>query len=119
MRGNEVRVAGNQIGSVDDIELTDHGGARVKIKIVEDAYAPLQSGTRAVIRLQSLSGVANRYIDLQLAGANRGEIKDGGRIEATETTSAVDLDQLISIFNRKARSDLQGVIRGFGATVPF
>jgi phospholipid/cholesterol/gamma-HCH transport system substrate-binding protein len=114
VRGNEVRVAGSQIGSVEDIELTNNGSALVKLKITEDAYAPLQSGTRAIIRLTSLSGVANRYIDLQLAGANRGEIRDGGRIDVTETTSAVDLDQLISTFNRKARSDLQGVIRGFG-----
>ncbi|HEV2812294.1 MAG TPA: MlaD family protein [Solirubrobacteraceae bacterium] len=114
VRGNEVRIAGAQIGSVDDIELTNRGGARVKLKIDKEKYTPLQRGTRAVIRLTSLSGVANRYIDLQLAGANKGDIEDGGRIDATETTSAVDLDQLISIFNKQARSDLQGVIRGFG-----
>ncbi|HEV3001421.1 MAG TPA: MlaD family protein [Solirubrobacteraceae bacterium] len=114
VRGNEVRVAGAQIGSVEDIELTNNGGARVKLKIDEKGYTPLRDGTRAIIRLTSLSGVANRYIDLQLAGANGPEIKDGGRIEATETTSAVDLDQLIGVFNRKARSDLQGLIRGLG-----
>ena len=114
VRGNEVRTAGNRIGSVDDIKLTDHGGARVKLKITEGGYTPLRSGTTAIVRLQSLSGVANRYVDLQLAGARGREIKDGGTIAATETTSAVDLDQLISTFDRKARADLQGVIRGFG-----
>ena len=114
VRGNEVRVAGSTIGTVEDIQLTDDGGARIKLKINQEAYTPLRSGTRAVIRLASLSGVANRYIDLQLAGANRAEIPDGGRIESTETTSAVDLDQLISTFDREARSDLQGVIAGFG-----
>jgi phospholipid/cholesterol/gamma-HCH transport system substrate-binding protein len=114
VRGNEVRIAGTPIGSVEDIELTNDGGARVKIKITESRYTPLRRGTRAVIRLQSLSGVANRYVDLQLAGARREQIRDGGTIEATETTSAVDLDQLISTFNRRARRDLQGVIRGFG-----
>ena len=115
VRGNEVRVAGATVGSVDDIELTNNGGARVKVKINEKKYAPLREGTRAVIRLTSLSGVANRYIDLQLAGTGgKPEIKDGGTIRATETTSAVDLDQLISTFDRNAREDLQGVIRGFG-----
>ncbi len=68
VRGNEVRIAGSQIGSVEDIELTNNGGAQVKLKITEEGYAPLKTGTRAVIRLTSLSGVANRYIDLQLAG---------------------------------------------------
>jgi phospholipid/cholesterol/gamma-HCH transport system substrate-binding protein len=114
VRGNEVRVAGAQIGSVEDIQLTDNGGARVKLKINKTGYTPLRTGTRAIIRLTSLSGVANRYIDLQIAGARGSEIKDGGTIAATETTSAVDLDQLISTFDRKAREDLQGVIRGFG-----
>ncbi len=114
VRGNEVRVAGATIGTVKEIELTDDGGARVELEIKEKGYTPLREGTRGVIRLASLSGVANRYIDLQFAGANGPKIEDGGRIEATETTSAVDLDQLISTFNRKARTDLQGVIRGFG-----
>ncbi len=114
VRGNEVRIAGAQIGSVQDIELTDNGGARVKLKIDETGYTPLRSGTTAVIRLASLSGVANRYVDLQLQGANGPEIEEGGSIRATETTSAVDLDQLISVFDKKARADLQGVIRGFG-----
>jgi phospholipid/cholesterol/gamma-HCH transport system substrate-binding protein len=115
VRGNEVRVGGSPIGSVEDIALTNDGGARVKLKITEEGYAPLHTGTRAVIRLTSLSGVANRYIDLQVGGTGgRAEIPDGGKIAATETTSAVDLDQLISTFDRKARADLQGVIRGFG-----
>jgi phospholipid/cholesterol/gamma-HCH transport system substrate-binding protein len=114
VKGNEVRIAGAQIGSVDDIELTNNGGARVALKINKPKYTPLRGGTRAIIRLQSLSGVANRYVDLQVGGANGAEIEDGGRIAANETTSAVDLDQLISIFNKEARADLQGVIRGFG-----
>ena len=115
VRGNEVRVGGAPIGTVQDIELTNDGGARVKLKITESGYAPLKAGTRAVIRLASLSGVANRYVDLQVGGTGgRRDIRDGGSIEATETTSAVDLDQLISTFNREARQDLQGVIRGFG-----
>ena len=114
VRGNEVRIGGAQVGSVEQIELTNTGGARVKLKLDKKGYTPLRSGTRAIIRLTSLSGVANRYVDLQLAGANKGEIKDGGTIAATETTSAVDLDQLISTFDRKAREDLQGVIAGFG-----
>ena len=114
VRGNEVRIAGTTVGSVDDIQLTNHGGARVKLKITKANYTPLREGTRAIIRLQALSGVANRYIDLQLAPAGRTKIDDGGTIRSTETTSAVDLDQLISIFDRKTRASLQGVIRGFG-----
>src|SRR3712207_7850220 len=41
--------------------------SEVKLRITKPGYTPLREGTRAIIRLQSLSGVANRYVDLQLA----------------------------------------------------
>jgi len=114
VRGNDVQVAGTRIGSVEQIELTDNGGARVRLKINKPGYTPLREGTRAIIRLQSLSGVANRFVDLQLGGADGAKIGDGGRIGVNETTSAVDLDQFLSTFTKQARTDLQGVIQGFG-----
>src|SRR3712207_7087182 len=42
----------------DDITLTDDAQAEVTITVDE----PLHDGTSAVIRLTSLSGIANRYI---------------------------------------------------------
>jgi phospholipid/cholesterol/gamma-HCH transport system substrate-binding protein len=58
--------------------------------------------------------VANRYIDLRLPGGTSRPIADGGRIDAHDTTSAVDLDQILSMLDKRARTDLQGVIHGFG-----
>ena len=46
-----------------DIELTSDNQAAIKV-IVQEPYAPLREGTQAVIRLTSLSGIANRYIAL-------------------------------------------------------
>ena len=37
--------------------------------ITDDRYKPLREGTEALVRQASLSGVANRYIDLQLRRA--------------------------------------------------
>ena len=114
VKGNEVQVAGSSVGLVEDIKLTDDGQADVKLKITDPEYAPLRRGTEAIVRLTSLSGVANRYIDLRLPGGNAPKIEEGGRISAAETTSAVDLDQLLSMLNEQAQDDLQGVIQGFG-----
>jgi hypothetical protein len=36
------------------------------MKITDDGYHPLRVGTKAIVRQASLSGVANRYIDLRL-----------------------------------------------------
>ena len=114
VKGNTVNVAGVSAGSIEDIKLADDGQALVTFKVDED-YAPLPEGTHATVRSQSLSGIANRYIDLDLPdGETGGEtIDDGGTIEQVNTTSEVDLDTLFNTFNEDTVADLKSVIKGF------
>ena len=113
VKGNLVQVAGVRVGSISRISLTEDGQAEVAMKIDDDAYRPLRRGTRAIIRQASLSGVANRYVDLQLPPGDRtATIPDRGVIGQGETTTAVDLDQLFNTFDPKTRSALSGLIRG-------
>jgi phospholipid/cholesterol/gamma-HCH transport system substrate-binding protein len=91
VKGNLVQVSGQSAGKIEDIDLTRDGQAEITMSIDED-YVPLRRGTHATIRQASLSGVANRYIDLRLAPDNAPEIDDGGVIEQDSTTTAVDLD---------------------------
>jgi phospholipid/cholesterol/gamma-HCH transport system substrate-binding protein len=104
VKGNAVKVSGQSVGSVGAIRLTDDGQADVTLKISADGYFPLRRGTRAIIRQSSLSGVANRYVDLQLGGANGAKIPDGGRLATDSTEAAVDLDQIFDTFDPKARA---------------
>jgi phospholipid/cholesterol/gamma-HCH transport system substrate-binding protein len=116
VKGNLVEVAGVPVGTVDGIELTHDGQADVRMRITDGGYQPLRRGTRAIIRQASLSGVANRYVDLQLPAADHQQtIPDGGVIDQSETTTAVDLDQLFDTFDPKTRKALTGLIRGYGA----
>lgn len=109
-----MQVAGVPVGKVASIALTPDGEADVAMRISDDGYHPLRRGTRAIIRQASLSGVANRYVDLQLPAADHQRtIPPGGVIEATETASAVDLDQLFNTFDPKTRKALSGVVRGY------
>jgi phospholipid/cholesterol/gamma-HCH transport system substrate-binding protein len=117
VKGNEVKVAGEAVGKVDDVRLTDDGQAEITLSIGAD-YAPLRRGTRAIIRQSSLSGVANRYIDLQLGGADGAKIADGGRLSTDSTQAAVDLDQIFDTFDpktRKATSNSVKFLRDFQA----
>jgi phospholipid/cholesterol/gamma-HCH transport system substrate-binding protein len=112
--GNNVNVAGVPVGSVKEISLSDDGQALVKMEISDDAYAPLPQGTEATIRSQSLSGIANRYVDLALPAEEGGPaITDGGTISQADTTSEVDLDQLFNTLDRPTVSSIKRVIRGF------
>jgi phospholipid/cholesterol/gamma-HCH transport system substrate-binding protein len=112
--GNNVSVAGVPVGSVKRISLSDDGQALVELEISDDAYTPLPQGTHATIRSQSLSGIANRYVDLALPTDPDGRtISPGGEITQADTTSEVDLDQLFNTLDRPTVSSLKRVIRGF------
>jgi len=116
VKGNLVQVAGVKVGAVDRIRLTPDGQAEIAMKIDDPEYRPLRRGTHAVIRQASLSGVANRYIDLQLPpGTETATIPPNGVIGQGGTTSAVDLDQLFNTFNPTTRKALSGLIRGENA----
>jgi phospholipid/cholesterol/gamma-HCH transport system substrate-binding protein len=111
--GNEVRVGGQPIGSISDIELDESANAIVTME-VGDAVAPLHEGTTATIRATSLSGITSRYISLK-PGPNSGdELDDGGRIGADQTSAPVDLDVLFNTLDAKTRQGLRDFIRGSG-----
>lgn len=112
VKDDDVQVGGRRIGSVRSIELTDDNLAAIKVK-VEEPYAPLREGTRAVIRLTSLSGIANRYVALTLAPDTNKKLADGAKLDLSTTTSVVDLDQVFNAIDKKTRGDLQDVVKGF------
>jgi phospholipid/cholesterol/gamma-HCH transport system substrate-binding protein len=112
VKDDDVQVGGRRIGSVREIELTDDNLAAVKVE-VQEPYAPLREGTRAVIRLTSLSGIANRYVALTLGPDSNKELPEGARLDLSSTTTVVDLDQVFNAIDEKTRGDLQDVVRGF------
>jgi phospholipid/cholesterol/gamma-HCH transport system substrate-binding protein len=65
-----------------------------------------------MIKQTSLSGIANRYIDLHLGPADGTEIEDGGRLNTNETVTAVEIDQFFSIFDPKTRQALKDTVKG-------
>jgi phospholipid/cholesterol/gamma-HCH transport system substrate-binding protein len=110
--GDLVQVAGAPVGKVGDIKLTGDGLAIISITVSDD-YAPLREGVRAVVRQASLSGIANRYIDLQQGSMDAKAVPNGATLPAETTESAVDLDQLFNTFDPKTRKAAQAVIKGF------
>ena len=103
--GDQVQVSGNPIGTVSDISLTPNGQAQLTLDINNSTYQPLREGTRgdrppgvAVGDRQPLRRPPPRP-------GNGAAIPNGGVIPTTDTTSAVDLDQL---FNTLDAPDPQG-----------
>ena len=112
VKGNEVKAGGVAIGSVKSIDLTQDGHAKIQFGISDSDYKPLRRGTEVMIKQGSLSGIANRYIDLKLGPANGDEIPNGGTIGPDETTTAVELDQIFNLFTPRTRTGLQDFFKG-------
>jgi phospholipid/cholesterol/gamma-HCH transport system substrate-binding protein len=114
VKGNLVDVAGAKAGTIKDISLGPHGSALVEMEISDD-YAPLHEGTTATIRSQSLSGVANRFISLQMPSEDqRGPaIPDGGTLPFSDTVSEVDLDQFFNTLDKPTVGHFKQVVKGF------
>ena len=112
VKGNVVQVAGRPVGIVEDLELTPDGQAELELRIDDERVTPLRSGTRATLRIASLSGSANRFVDLRIPPAGGRNLASGATIEATSTTSAVEIDQLFDMFDAETRKGLRSFIRG-------
>jgi phospholipid/cholesterol/gamma-HCH transport system substrate-binding protein len=112
VKGNQVLIGGQPVGTVNSVELT--ANAQAKVQIETDRV--LHEGTTAIVRATSLSGVANRYISLTPGPNNFPELGDGATITADRTTSPVDLDQLFNTLDAPTRKALQNVIEGSAAS---
>jgi phospholipid/cholesterol/gamma-HCH transport system substrate-binding protein len=113
VKGNHVDIGGTQGGLVKDLKITPDGEAEVTLS-VDERYAPLRRGTRAVIRASGLTSVSGRYVQLMLPSEEEagGDIPSGGVIHSDQTTTQVDLDQFFNIFDKPTRRALRNFYRG-------
>jgi phospholipid/cholesterol/gamma-HCH transport system substrate-binding protein len=115
VNGDQIEIGGTPVGTINDIKLTDNGQAEVAFTL-ERKYGPLREGTRAIVRQASLSGIANRYIDIQPGPGTGTALDEHNVLGTSHTTTAVDLDQIFNVFGLKQRRALSQLIRGFGDT---
>lgn len=110
VRGGEVRLDGRIVGRVTEIDLDDQ--ARAVLTMEMDKQVGLNVGTTATIRAASLSGVANRYVSIQRGPRGARPLSDGGIIQAADTDSPVELDQLFNTLDAPTREGLRNLVRG-------
>jgi phospholipid/cholesterol/gamma-HCH transport system substrate-binding protein len=108
--GEIVTIGGTKAGKVTVVD-----GERDQRVAVDDQYAPLTTGTVAQVRSFSLSGVANRQVQLTLPpeGSGGAEIPNGGTMDRSQTISEVDLDEIFNTLDPETVSDFKKVIKGF------
>lgn len=123
-KGDDVRMAGVKVGTVQTIEVTDNRVAKVTFTVADSA--PLSEGATANLRFRNMVG--QRYIALQPADIPGARLPAGHVFELDDTAPALDLTLLFNGFQPLFRlldpedvntlsAQVIAVFQGEGATV--
>jgi phospholipid/cholesterol/gamma-HCH transport system substrate-binding protein len=123
-KGDDVRIAGVRVGSVEDIAVHDRDQALVTFSV--DSEAPLNQGTNATIRYRNLVG--QRYVALTQGVGDAAPLAAGDTIPIERTHPALDLTVLFNGFKplfaalspadvNKLSYEIVQVFQGEGGTV--
>lgn len=93
-KGDMVRIAGVEVGKIQDISV--NADATVRVEFTADDSVTITEGTRAVIRYDNPFG--GRYLALQEGAGGFKKVNHGQTIPLARTKPALDLDALIGGF---------------------
>ncbi len=112
--GTAVRVAGVDVGKVSAVEPigADSPGVRVTMKL-EDEALPIHENAEIKAR-ERIFLEGNLFLDVRPGTPDAGEIGDGGTIPASQTSAAVQVDQVLGTLTSGTREDLQRLLEGYG-----
>jgi len=94
VKGDDVRIAGVKVGSVENIEVEGRDKALVTFTV--EKGTELNDSTHATIRFRNLVG--QRYVSLTQDPAESGTLEEGDTIPVSRTSPALDLTVLFNGF---------------------
>ena len=109
-----VRIAGVNVGKVVKVERMDGDSDLVKVTMeMKEEGLPIHEDATAKIRSRIfLEG--NFFVDLTPGTPNGDEVADGDTIPVTQTSTPVQLDQLLTALQSNDRESLQDLLKGLG-----
>ena len=120
--GDEVRVAGIRVGTIDALSISD--GNRVVVTFSAQRTVDLTTGARAGVKYKNLVG--DRFLELTAGDGQR--LSPDGTIPVAQTSPALDLDALFNGFKpllaalspaqvNAVSGELVTVLQGEGGTI--
>jgi phospholipid/cholesterol/gamma-HCH transport system substrate-binding protein len=106
-----VRVAGVNVGEVTDVKA--EGNTTEVTFTVDDEGLPLHTDTEIEIRPR-LFLEGNYFLATRPGSPSAPELPDGGTIPVTQTSTAVQLDQVLTTLQKPDRKNLGDFLEGFG-----
>jgi virulence factor Mce-like protein len=115
VRGNEVRIGGTRVGSVDKIQVKqeDDGTSIAVLGLkLEESVKPLPEDSTVIIRPRSALGL--KYVELTRGRSDQG-FQDGDTIPLAQATpTPVEFDEFVNMFDEKTRDAAATNLNGFG-----
>lgn len=109
-----VRIAGVNVGKVTSIEPV--GDAAKVTFTVDDEGLPLHTDAEITIRPR-LFLEGNFFLDLHPGSPSAPVLPDAGSIPVTATTTAVQLDEVLTTLQQSDRANLSKLLDGFGSAL--
>jgi virulence factor Mce-like protein len=113
--GNEVRIGGARVGSIESIEpvLNDDGTATARLDLRLDAdVEPLPADSKITVRSRSALGL--KYLEVRKGTSTEGLEAGSTMPVSAEEPEPVELDQILNTFNEPTRLAIQRNLLEFG-----
>jgi len=111
--GSPVRIAGVNVGKVKSVERYKSTNLTDVTMEIQDMGLPIHQDATLKIRPRIfLEG--NFFVDLRPGSPSAPEVPDGGVIGSAQTSTPVQLDQLLTALQSDQRADLQTVLQQYG-----
>jgi len=111
-----VRIAGVTVGTVTDVQ--PKGTAADVTFTVDDEGRPIHSDAQIEIRPR-LFLEGNFFLDVHPGSPEARELGSGDTIPVTQTSTAVQLDEVLTALQSNSRRDLQRLLSGYGTTLTY
>ena len=102
---SDVRISGVSVGKVQTIETSPDGQQALATIHIEDKYAPIPKGTRAILRTKTLLG--ETYVELTPGDADGPQLQDGGTLARANVAESAQLDEIFRTFDERTRVAFQ------------
>ena len=109
-----VRIAGVNVGKVTDVT-RDGDSAKITFS-VDDEGLPLHTDATITVRPR-LFLEGNFFLDLRPGSPSAPELADNGEIPVTQTATAVQLDELLTVLQAPDRENLARLLDGYGSAL--
>jgi virulence factor Mce-like protein len=106
--GSDVQIAGVDVGRV--VEMRRDGDRALAELELKSRFAPLRTSATALARTKTLLGEG--YVEIAPGPKGAPAIPEGGRLDAKQVGSPVQLDEFLESFGPRTRSQLRALFTG-------